>query len=115
MPAYLEHLMGPQRMSADFDCNQTRWQTFKLPTESCNSRRQESAGDDLRLIVQDTEVTLSVAKIDANRHSSNGFPFSKINQRSNISVLLHSPLSCSCTYCVHVRQLTASKLTALLI
>src|SRR5438105_12498064 len=102
-------------MAACFDRNQTGWQAFKLMTERRNTRRQKSAGDDLRLVVQNTEVTLAVAKIDPDRHSSNVFPFSKINQRSNTRVLLHSPLSYSCTYCVHVRQLTASKLTALLI
>jgi hypothetical protein len=69
----------------------------------------------LCLFIQNAEVAPSVAKIDPNRHSPTGFSFSKINQRSNINVLQHSPLSCSCTNYVHVRQLTASKLTALLL
>jgi hypothetical protein len=76
-------------MSASFDRNETRRQTFKFATERRDSRRQEPAGDYLRLIVQDAEVTLSVAKIDTDRHSSNNFTFSKINQRTNIRVLLH--------------------------
>jgi hypothetical protein len=104
---------GFRHVTACFDRNQTWWQAFKLMTESRNSRRQKPAGDDLRLFIQDTEVALAVAKIDPNHHSSNGFSFSKTNQRSNVSILWHSPLSCSCTYFVHVRQLTATKLTAL--
>src|SRR5438270_10062682 len=110
MPANLEHLVGPQRMSAGFDRNQAGRQTFKFTAESCDRRRQKSAGDDLCLFVQNAEVTPSIAKIDPDRDSSKVFPFSKINQRSNIRVLLHSPLSCSCTYCVLVSPLTASKL-----
>src|ERR1700719_1635979 len=104
MPTYLEHLVGPQGMSAGFDRNETWRQAFKFTTESCDSRRQKAAGDDLRLIVQNAEVAPSVAKIDTDRQSSNDFPFSKIDQRSNICVLSHSPLSCSCTHCVHFDQ-----------
>src|SRR5579872_344759 len=91
-------------MSAGFDRDKTSWQSFKLATESCDRRRQEPASDDLRLIVQDAEVALSVAKIDTNRHSSNDVLLSEASQRSNIRVLPHSPLSCSCTRCVHFDQ-----------
>jgi len=43
----------------------------------------------LRLIVQSTEMAPSVAKINADGHSSRYLLFPKIAQRSNIRAFLH--------------------------
>lgn len=112
MATSLEHLIGPKRMSAGLNRNQTRWQTLEFMTEGGNGRGQEAASDDSCLVVQNAKVALAVAKIDTNRHSSNEFSFSKNSQRSNVRVLRHSRAllflrslrACQAAYCIEAHR-----------
>src|SRR5947207_14972233 len=91
-------------MSAGFDRNKAGRQNFKFTAEGCDRRRQEATGDDLPLIVQNAEMAPSVAKINANCHSSCRLLFHEVLQHSHRRVSLHSLLSCSCTLRVQVDE-----------